>query len=119
MCYTLVGNQWYKKDSLKARVETIRVTKLSLDDASPLLKDMKDVKAHLLTIEDGLKVLQEFAGKLLHLHKDTNIDVGKHHLVVDGEMIGQIVQATSKGEKSQNVSCALYKQRGRLIKHKN
>lgn len=45
---------------------------------------MKDVKARLLTIEDGLKVLQEFAGKLLHLHKDTNIDVGKHHLVVDG-----------------------------------
>lgn len=84
MCITLVGNQWYKKDSVKARVETVRVTKVSVDYASLLLKDMKDVKARLLTIEDGLKVLQEFAGKNLQLHKDTNIDVEKHHLVVDG-----------------------------------
>ncbi|KAG5580429.1 hypothetical protein H5410_051056 [Solanum commersonii] len=69
MCYTLVGNQWYKKDSVKERVETVRVTKVSVDYASLLLKDMKDVKARLLTIEDGLK---------------TNIDVEKHHPVVDG-----------------------------------
>lgn len=82
--YTLVGDQWHKKNSVKARSESVKAMKISIDSASLLLKDMEDVTTRLLEIENTMEALKESIRKILQLHKDTNTCVGKFHLVVDG-----------------------------------
>lgn len=64
MGYIQVGDQWHK-NSVKAKADTVRLTKVSVDAVTLLLKNMDEVKNRLLVIEENLQVFQESASKII------------------------------------------------------
>uniref|UniRef100_M1DZD0 Uncharacterized protein n=1 Tax=Solanum tuberosum TaxID=4113 RepID=M1DZD0_SOLTU len=77
MGYVQVGMKCVKKDSVKARVETTKPTKVSAESAALLLQDTDELKTRILVVERGLETLQDVVEKVFHIQKDTSIDVGK------------------------------------------
>ena len=59
MEYVKNGEKWVKKDSLKARADSLKRLKISVDSAALLLEDNEEVKTRLLTIERKLKTFHD------------------------------------------------------------
>lgn len=59
MGYALIGNKWYRKDSVKSRSDLPKVSKSDTNSTFTLLKDMKKFKGILKGIEKGMLGLQE------------------------------------------------------------
>ncbi|KAG5606433.1 hypothetical protein H5410_027925 [Solanum commersonii] len=76
MRYVQVGNKWVKKDSVQAKVDTSKPTKISAESASLLLQDFDELKTRILVVESGLETLQDAVEKVLRLEKDTSTKVG-------------------------------------------
>ncbi|KAL3337878.1 hypothetical protein AABB24_030166 [Solanum stoloniferum] len=82
MGYVLVGTTWLKKESVKARSESVKPTRISADSAAILLRDSEEIKAQLTALEEGLEKLLNITDRLVYLNKGTSIDVGKLHLAL-------------------------------------
>ncbi|KAG5611897.1 hypothetical protein H5410_023178 [Solanum commersonii] len=83
MGYVLVNDKWHKKESLQARAETPKATRVSVDSASVLLQEVGDIKTRLTSLESNVMVMQECLNKILQHSKDTSTDVGKIKLAVE------------------------------------
>uniref|UniRef100_M1DU89 Uncharacterized protein n=1 Tax=Solanum tuberosum TaxID=4113 RepID=M1DU89_SOLTU len=70
--YFEVGNKWVKKDSVQARADTSKPTKISAESASLLLQDFDELKTLILVVESGLETLQDAVEKVFRLEKDTS-----------------------------------------------
>lgn len=75
--YTLVGSEWYKNDCMKERSDLPKAIKFVSHHIYAMLKHVEEVKEHLHGIEESLEGLKESISKLVHLGKDTSIDVGR------------------------------------------
>ncbi|KAG5571787.1 hypothetical protein H5410_061553 [Solanum commersonii] len=62
--YVLVGTTWLKKESIKARTESVKPTRISVDSAAIILKDSNEIKARLTMLEDGLEKLLSTTDRL-------------------------------------------------------
>lgn len=71
--YVQVWEWWFNKDSVIASEDSVKVTRISSDFATLLLKDINELKNRLLVVESGLEVLQDALEKILHLHKDARM----------------------------------------------
>ena len=59
MEYVKNGKKWVKKDSLKARADSPKRSKISADSATILFQDNEEVKTRLLTVEWKLKTFPD------------------------------------------------------------
>ncbi|KAH0745873.1 hypothetical protein KY285_007530 [Solanum tuberosum] len=66
---------------VQQRADAPKATRISADSAS---KEADLIKVRLDGLETHMQVLQDTLGKVLQLHKDSNIDVGKLRLEVEG-----------------------------------
>ncbi|KAG5592572.1 hypothetical protein H5410_043086 [Solanum commersonii] len=58
MGYVLVNDKWHKKESLQARAETPKATRVSADSASVLLQEVGDIKTRLTSLESNVMVMR-------------------------------------------------------------
>ncbi|KAK4731092.1 hypothetical protein R3W88_024080 [Solanum pinnatisectum] len=77
MGYVQVENKWIKNDSVKARDEAFKPSKISAESASFLIQDNDKHKTRLLAVERDLETLHDAVEKVFHLQKETSTDVGK------------------------------------------
>ncbi|KAK4718095.1 hypothetical protein R3W88_016433 [Solanum pinnatisectum] len=75
--YVEVENNWVKKDSVKARAETIKPTKISAESAALLMQNHDELKICLLAVECGLETLHDAVEKVFRQQKDTSTNMGK------------------------------------------
>ncbi|KAG5610375.1 hypothetical protein H5410_021656 [Solanum commersonii] len=59
-----VGTKWVEKDSVKAILEMVKQTKISIESTSLLLQDTGELKIHTLAVEHGLKILHDVVEKV-------------------------------------------------------
>uniref|UniRef100_M1DDU3 Uncharacterized protein n=1 Tax=Solanum tuberosum TaxID=4113 RepID=M1DDU3_SOLTU len=84
MGYVQVKDKWVKKDSFKARAETLKHTIFFADSTAILLQDNDELKTRLLTVERGLETLLDVVEKVFRLQKDTSTNVGKLRIAITG-----------------------------------
>lgn len=59
------------------------MTKISVDSATVLTKEVDDIKASLLSLTNYVQDMQETLSKILQLSKDWNTDLGKLRMDVE------------------------------------
>lgn len=69
MGYTLVHNKWYKKDSVKVKVDAPKLTKISADLAVVLMKKVGKIKASLFSLTTSVQDIQETLAIILKLSR--------------------------------------------------
>ena len=72
-----INEKCYQKQSVQSRVDTPRATRFSADFLALLLQEAEQIKIIPDGLESYMKVLQKTLGKVLQLHKDSNIDIEK------------------------------------------
>ena len=80
----LITEKWYKKEFIQSRADTTRATRIFADTTVLLFKEAEHINLSLNALEFHMHVLHEALGKLLQLHKDSNIDIGNLHLEMGG-----------------------------------
>lgn len=65
MGYVFVEKKWHKKESLKARIDTPKVSWVSIDSASLLLQEAEELKPCTATLESNLQVMLKNVSKIL------------------------------------------------------
>ncbi|KAG5616079.1 hypothetical protein H5410_015903 [Solanum commersonii] len=78
----LVGSKWVKKDSVKARADFVKPTKIYVESATLLLQDTNELKTRIVDVECGLETLQDVVEKVFGLQKNTRTDVGKSRIII-------------------------------------
>lgn len=73
----LINEDWYKKQTVQSKAETPRVTRISADSTTLLFKEDENIKVRVDGLKSHMQVLQDIVGKVLQLHKDSSINIGK------------------------------------------
>ena len=84
MDYVFINKKWYQKKFVQSRAETPRDTRISVESTTLLLKEAAHIRISLDGLESYMQVLEDTLGKVLQLHKDSNIDIEKIHLEMGG-----------------------------------
>lgn len=84
MGYTLIDKKWHKKDSIKAKADAPKPTRIPADAVALLLKEVEEIKSHLTSLDSNMQGLPDIIEKVLQLSKDTSTEVGKLRLDADG-----------------------------------
>lgn len=75
--------------------------RVSTDLAACLIKEVNEIKFHLSSLNCNLQGMQEYLEKVLQLSKETNIEVGKIHLHINGQKRKKVLTlSTNSSSKS-------------------
>lgn len=69
---------------MKVKIEAPMSIRVSTDLAARLIKEVNKIKFHLSSLNCNLQGMQEYLENVLQLSKETNIEVGKIRLHIDG-----------------------------------
>ena len=84
MDYVFINEKWYYNEFVQSRVDTPQATRISGDFAPLLLKKAELMEISFDGLESYMQDLQDTLGKVLQLHKDSNIDVWNLRLDMGG-----------------------------------
>ncbi|KAF3645885.1 hypothetical protein FXO38_19422 [Capsicum annuum] len=82
--YILVENEWYRKESARAKNDPLKVSKSVTNPSVFLMKELEEFKTQFKDIKEGIMQLQESTAKLLDLGKNTSSDISVIRLGIEG-----------------------------------
>ena len=84
MDYVFINEKWYYNEFVQSRVDTPHATRIFADFAALLLKKAELIEISFDGLESYMQDLEDTVGKVVQLHKDSNIDIGNHRLDMGG-----------------------------------